>query len=84
MFAGTYDNPGFISTVVRFTSPVVNSNSFGKVTVDMMHTHPFIADGSLEIQFDLTFPRPRTYRVWVQFQRSGVVNTVRFDIPVKP
>jgi len=52
--------------------------------IDMMHTHPFIADGSPEIQFDLTFPRPRTYRVWVQFQRSGVVNTVHFDIPVKP
>jgi hypothetical protein len=52
--------------------------------IDMMHTHPFIADGSSEIQFDLTFPRPRTYRVWVQFQRSGVVNTVHFDIPVKP
>jgi hypothetical protein len=23
-------------------------------------------------------------RVWVQFQRNGVVNTARFDIPVKP
>jgi Heavy metal binding domain len=51
--------------------------------IDMMHTHPFIADGSPEIQFDLTFPRVRTYRVWVQFQRSGIVNTVHFDIPVK-
>jgi hypothetical protein len=51
--------------------------------IDMMHTHPFISDGSPEIQFDLTFPRARTYRVWVQFQRSGVVNTVHFDIPVK-
>jgi Heavy metal binding domain len=51
--------------------------------IDMMHTHPFIADGSPEIQFDLTFPRARTYRVWVQFQRNGVVNTVHFDIPVK-
>jgi len=51
--------------------------------IDMIHTHPFIADGSPEIQFELTFPRPRMYRVWVQFQRSGVVNTVHFDIPVK-
>jgi len=50
--------------------------------IDMMHTHPFIADGSSQIQFDLTFPRARTYRIWVQFQRNGIVNTVHFDIPV--
>ena len=51
--------------------------------IDMMHTHPFIADGSPEMQFDLTFPRTRVYRAWVQFQRNGVVNTVHFDVPVK-
>lgn len=50
--------------------------------VDMIHTHPFIADGGPEVQFDVTFPRPRGYRVWVQFQRDGVVNTARFDVPV--
>ena len=51
--------------------------------IDMIHTHPFIADGSPEMQFSLVFPRPRTYRVWVQFQRHGVVNTAHFDIPVR-
>ena len=51
--------------------------------IDMMHTHPFIADGGPQIQFNLTFPRARAYRVWVQFQRNGVVNTVHFDVPVK-
>ena len=51
--------------------------------IDMIHTHPFIADGGPQIQFTLEFPRARTYRVWVQFQRKGVVNTVHFDIPVK-
>ena len=50
--------------------------------IDMVHTHPFNADGSSEIQFDLTFPRARVYRVWVQFQRNGIVNTVHFDVPV--
>jgi len=50
--------------------------------IDMMHTHPFLADGSPEMQFNLIFPRPGTYRVWAQFQRSGVVNTVHFDVPV--
>jgi hypothetical protein len=51
--------------------------------IDMTHTHPFIADGSAEMQFSLTFPRPRMYRVWVQFQRHGVVNTAHFDVAVK-
>jgi hypothetical protein len=51
--------------------------------IDMVHTHPFIADGGPEIQFNMVFPRVRAYRVWVQFQRNGVVNTVHFDVPVK-
>src|SRR5262245_36203830 len=52
--------------------------------IDLMHTHPLLGDGSPEVLFDLTFPRARTYRVWVQFQRNSVVNTVHFDLPVKP
>jgi len=51
--------------------------------IDLIHTHPFIADGGPNVQFDLTFPRPGNYRVWVQFQRKGVVNTAHFDIPVQ-
>jgi hypothetical protein len=50
--------------------------------IDMIHTHPFIADGSAEMQFAVVFPRARVYRVWVQFQRHGVVNTAHFDVPV--
>jgi hypothetical protein len=49
----------------------------------MIHEHPFIADGGPEIQFNVTFPRAKMYRVWVQFQRKGVVNTAHFDVPVK-
>jgi len=48
--------------------------------IDLTHTHPFIADGGPSIQFNLVFARPRPYRVWVQFQRAGVVNTAHFDI----
>ena len=51
--------------------------------IDMMHEHPFIADGGPEIQFNVIFPRAKSYRVWVQFQRKGVVNTAHFDVPVK-
>ena len=50
--------------------------------IDLMHMHPTIADGQHEMQFDIVFPRPRVYRIWVQFQRHGVVNTARFDVPV--
>jgi hypothetical protein len=51
--------------------------------IDLIHEHPFIADGGPQIQFNVIFPRARSYRVWVQFQRKGVVNTAHFDIPVK-
>ena len=50
--------------------------------VDMIHTHPFLADGGPNVQFNMIFPRPGVYRVWVQFQRKGVVNTFAFNIPV--
>jgi hypothetical protein len=52
--------------------------------IDMMHRHPALADGGAEMQFNVLFPRARTYRVWIQFQRNGVVNTVHFDVPVQP
>ena len=51
--------------------------------IDLIHEHPFIADGGPQIQFNVIFPRAKSYRVWVQFQRKGVVNTAHFDIPVK-
>src|ERR1019366_7053858 len=51
--------------------------------IDMIHTHPFIADGGPQMQFNVYFPRERTYRIWVQFQRKGVVNTAQFDVPVQ-
>jgi hypothetical protein len=50
--------------------------------IDLIHTHPFLADGGPQIQFNVIFPRARTYRLWVQFQRQGVVNTAAFTIPV--
>jgi hypothetical protein len=51
--------------------------------IDMIHTHPFIANGGPHVQFNVTFPRARAYRVWVQFQREGKVNTLKFDVPVR-
>jgi heavy metal-binding protein len=50
--------------------------------IDMIHDHPLIADGGADMQFKLIFPRARVYRVWVQFQRNGVVNTAVFNVPL--
>ncbi len=50
--------------------------------IDLIHTHPFLADGGPQVQFNVIFPRARTYRLWVQFQRKGVVNTAIFTVPV--
>ena len=51
--------------------------------VDAIHTHPFLADGGAQEQFNVIFPRARVYRLWAQFQRRGVVNTVAFNVPVR-
>jgi hypothetical protein len=48
------------------------------------HAHP-IADinGSRSnIVFEVLFPRPGDYRLWVQFQRRGQVITTAFTVPV--
>lgn len=50
--------------------------------IDLIHIHPFIADGGPQVQFNVIFPRPGLYRIWTQFQRQGVVNTVIFTVPV--
>lgn len=54
--------------------------------IDTIHTHPIYvtdpAPGEKQVQFNLFFPREAIYRIWVQFQRQGKVNTVAFTIPV--
>lgn len=47
--------------------------------LDAEHTHPQ-APG--ELSFQVYFPRPGVHRFWIQFQRAGVLHTVRFDIQV--
>jgi hypothetical protein len=50
--------------------------------IDMTHAHPAWEEGGPNTQFNVIFPRPGLHRVWVQFQRRGVVNTVAFTVPV--
>jgi len=52
--------------------------------IDLMHTHPVTMQVGPVAEFAVVFPRPTAYRVWVQFQRGGVVNTVHFDVAVHP
>ena len=51
--------------------------------IDLTHTHPVTMQVGPIAEFAVVFPRPAVYRVWVQFQRLGVVNTVHFDVPVR-
>jgi hypothetical protein len=51
--------------------------------VDLLHLHPFLTQGEGGVQFNVIFPRPGLYRIWTQFQRKSVVNTVVFTVPVK-
>ena len=50
--------------------------------IDMIHQHPYRVDEHQMVEFEMVFPRPQVYRVWVQLQRKGVVNTAHFDVPV--
>jgi hypothetical protein len=51
--------------------------------IDVVHQHPAFPEAGEQVQFNLLFPRPGIYRVWVQFQRQGKINTVAFNVPVK-
>jgi len=51
--------------------------------VDAIHSHPFLADGGPAMQFNLFFPRAAPYRLWIQTQRRGVVNTAAFTLRVR-
>jgi hypothetical protein len=51
--------------------------------IDLTHAHPNTTQIGAVAEFSIVFPRPQIYRVWVQFQRAGVVNTVHFDVPVR-
>ena len=55
--------------------------------IDLIHDHPILVsepanEQYMQIQFNVVFPRAGVHRVWVQFQRKGVVNTVAFNVPV--
>ena len=42
----------------------------------------FFEHGGPQMEFEVVFPRPGVYRVWIQLQTDNTVNTVHFDVPV--
>lgn len=50
--------------------------------IDLLHLHPFLVNGG-NMQFNVIFPRSGIYRMWTQFQRENIVNTVVFTVPVR-
>jgi hypothetical protein len=48
--------------------------------IDLVHLHPAWEPYENEIQFNLIFPRPGKHRLWAQFERLGVVNTIVTDV----
>jgi hypothetical protein len=53
--------------------------------MDAFHGHPAVDYSSAhgpDIVFEAVFPRAGVYRLWVQFQRHGQLETVRFAVPV--
>lgn len=54
--------------------------------LDMVHVHPqweYQPEVAPTVQFNVIFPRPGRYRLWVQMQRQGIVNTKAFDVTVR-
>jgi hypothetical protein len=55
--------------------------------IDLIHTHPVQVNDPpgndyKEMQFNVFFPRPGMHRIWLQFQRKGIVNTAAFNLPI--
>lgn len=58
--------------------------------VDVIHSHPDVLvntdipynlqSGGPDLKFDVTFPTPGNYRVWIQFIRGRQVHTAHFDV----
>lgn len=51
--------------------------------IDLVHNHPAWEDAGPNVQFNLIFPRAEMHRIWVQFQRKGVVNTAAFNVAIQ-
>jgi hypothetical protein len=54
---------------------------------EALHAHPDTAattPGGPAVAFDVMFPRPGTYHLWMQVQRRGAIVTLPFVVRVSP
>ncbi|BAY16223.1 hypothetical protein NIES21_20460 [Anabaenopsis circularis NIES-21] len=60
--------------IVKSSSPLAVS--------DYIHAHALKNSADGQIQFVTSFPQPGTYKLWMQFQRNGKVDTADFWVNV--
>ncbi|WP_407897366.1 hypothetical protein [Scytonema sp. NUACC26] len=61
---------------------VILKSSYPLSTSDYIHAHALKKTGDGQIAFKTTFPQPGTYKLWVQFNRDGKVDTADFWVNV--
>jgi plastocyanin len=61
---------------------VILKSSYPLTTADYIHAHALKETGDGQIAFKTSFPQPGTYKLWVQFNRNGKVNTADFWVNV--
>jgi hypothetical protein len=61
---------------------VILKSSYPLSTSDYIHAHALKQTGDGQIAFQTSFPQPGTYKLWVQFNRDGKVNTADFWVNV--
>ncbi|AFY45133.1 hypothetical protein [Nostoc sp. PCC 7107] len=61
---------------------VILKSSSPLVVSDYIHAHALKNSADGKIQFVTSFPRPGTYKLWMQFQRNGKVDTADFWVNV--
>ena len=49
-----------------------------------IHAHPDAVGSGPELAFDVEFPEPGIYKLWVQIQRRGTVSAVPFVVRIGP
>jgi len=57
---------------------VIIKSSFPLLVSDYIHAHAVKNTPDGQVQFVTNFPQPGTYKIWVQFNRNGKINTADF------
>ncbi|WP_460207486.1 hypothetical protein [Scytonema sp. NUACC21] len=61
---------------------VILKSSLPLTTADYIHAHALKNTVDGRIAFKTSFPQPGTYKLWVQFNRNGKINTADFWVNV--